>query len=192
MKYVFLDIDGVMVAKNGMWLAKRTYPETTLKKGAAEALHKIVDTTGAKIVITSSWRNLPTTKKHLEKMFEVEGLKVHAYLPFGKNVHLDDVYTILMKHNINYANDEELAKRRTNKGLLISYFLKQANEETEEFVIIDNLVDDLREYYDESLIVGTDDATCLGEKEADIAIKVLKKKLFWRIRKWLAKKCAKA
>ena len=191
MKYVFLDIDGVMVAKNGMWLAKRTYPETTLKKEAAEALHRIIDATGAEIVITSSWRNLPTTKKHLEKMFEAEGIEIYGYLPFGKNISLDDVNTILIKHNIHAHTDEELSKHRTDKGLLISYFLSN-NETAETFVIIDNLVDDLREYYDESLIVGTDDATCLTDKEADIAIKVLKKKLFWRIRKWLAKKCAKA
>lgn len=191
MKYVFLDIDGVMVAKNGMWLAKRTYPETTLKKEAAESLRKLVEKTDAKIVITSSWRNLPTTKKHLEKMFEAEGIEIYGYLPFGKNISLDDVNTILIKHNIHAHTDEELSKHRTDKGLLISYFLSN-NETAETFVIIDNLVDDLREYYDESLIVGTDDATCLTDKEADIAIKVLKKKLFWRIRKWLAKKCAKA
>ena len=191
MKYVFLDIDGVMVAKDGMWLAKRTYPETTLKKEAAEALHRIIDATGAEIVITSSWRNFPSTTKHLEKMFEVEGFKIHGYLPFGSNIDLDDVNTILIKHNIHAHTDKELSKRRANKGLLISYFLNN-NEAAETFVIIDNLVDDLREYYDESLIVGTDDATCLTNKEADIAIKVLKKNLFWRIRKWLAKKCAKA
>ena len=191
MKYVFLDIDGVMVAKDGIFLAKRTYPETTLKKEAAEALHKIVDATGAAIVITSSWRNLPTTKKHLEKMFEVENLKIHGYLPFGKNVSNDEVYAFLFKANINYKDEAELTKRRTDKGLLIAKYLADAAD-AEEFVIIDNLVDDLREYYDESLIVGTDDATCLTEKEADIAIKVLKKKLFWRIRKWLAKKFVKA
>lgn len=191
MKYVFLDIDGVMVAKNGTWLAKRTYPETTLKKEAAEALHKIVDATGAKIVITSSWRNLPTTKKHLEKMFEAEGLEIHGYLPFGKSLSNDDVYVLFLHHNINYHEEEDLTKHRTDKGILIAKYLNDA-EDVDTFCIIDNLVDDIRDYYDESLIVGTDDAICLTEKEADIAIKVLKKKPFWRLRKWLGKKSAKA
>lgn len=190
MKYVFLDIDGVMVAKQGVWLAKRSYPETTLKKEAAEALHKIVDTTGAKIVITSSWRNLWTTKKHLEAMFEAEGFEIFGYIPFGKSVDIDDVFTLLCRYNINYNTESELVKRRTDKGLLIAKYMDTVNN-TDKFIIIDNRVDDLREYFDESLIVGVDSPNCLREKEADIAIKVLKKKPFWRIRKCLAKKSAK-
>lgn len=65
---VFLDIDGVLVT-----LRAQTKPGIvkTFDKEAVEALNKLTDALGAKIVISSSWRHLYTVE-------ELQGILANA------------------------------------------------------------------------------------------------------------------
>ncbi len=60
MKVLFLDIDGVLISERSFWQAQLCHKEqAVLDRRALLALKKLVEQTGAKVVITSSWRNLP-------------------------------------------------------------------------------------------------------------------------------------
>lgn len=65
MKVIFLDIDGVLNhQKHYEWLLltdeptpmQRTYPYTEINPGSCRLLNEIIQETGAKIVVSSSWR----------------------------------------------------------------------------------------------------------------------------------------
>ena len=63
-KIIFLDVDGVL--NNGSWAMEmydkgiRTYRDDILYEPALERLKRIVDATNAYIVVSSSWRQIPT------------------------------------------------------------------------------------------------------------------------------------
>lgn len=62
-KVIFLDVDGVL--NNGTWAIEmfdkgiRVYHDDLLYEPSLEQLRRIVDTTGAVIVVSSSWRQIP-------------------------------------------------------------------------------------------------------------------------------------
>jgi hypothetical protein len=60
MRVIFLDIDGVLISERCFWQMRLCHYQTIFPdRQALKALRMLVDKTGAKIVITSSWRNLP-------------------------------------------------------------------------------------------------------------------------------------
>ena len=91
-KIIFLDIDGVLAVpsclKDGMW---------ALSDEKQKLLGKILDQTGAKIVLSSSWRyaTLERTKEHMEsegflfkdKLIGVT-IRAYHYLETGSKIHL--------------------------------------------------------------------------------------------------------
>ena len=91
-KIIFLDIDGVLAIpsclKDGMW---------ALSDEKQKLFGKILDQTGAKIVLSSSWRyaTLERTKEHMEsegflfndKLIGVT-IRAYHYLEKGTKIHL--------------------------------------------------------------------------------------------------------
>lgn len=60
MKVIFLDIDGVMISERSFWIAQLCHTEyLAVDQRALLALKQLVNRTGARIVITSSWRTYP-------------------------------------------------------------------------------------------------------------------------------------
>lgn len=71
MKVLFLDIDGVL--NSTMWLksiavGERPWPESNIDTDAVKLINQIVQRTGAKVVISSSWRHAHSVAM-LRKLF---------------------------------------------------------------------------------------------------------------------------
>ena len=74
MKIIFLDIDGVLNTRNTLKRdSKMEYPHCFFAKELVSNLNKITDKTGAKIVLSSSWR-IGKTVEQLQDLFEQVGI----------------------------------------------------------------------------------------------------------------------
>lgn len=100
MKIIFLDIDGVLNSKD--WFEKnkdiKGYREINPKK--VEFLKEIVDKTNAKIVLSSTWRNIP---EHPLFLFLVDvlrdkGLEIKSFTPKLEQNRPKEIKTWLEEH----------------------------------------------------------------------------------------------
>ena len=79
-RVIFLDVDGVL--NNGSWAMEmydkgiRVYRDGILFEPALERLKRLVDATGAIIVVSSSWRQIPTAYGHLKDWLEKFGMTI--------------------------------------------------------------------------------------------------------------------
>ena len=99
-KFIFLDIDGVM--NSNLFYSERTqdkrydewikeYPKhiawgaCNIDPRAVERLNRITDATGAKIVVSSTWRS----DSNLQAVFNLVGIKepIHGITPFMRSRH---------------------------------------------------------------------------------------------------------
>ena len=77
-KVIFPDVDGVL--NNGTWAIEmfakgiRVYHDGLLYEPSLEQLRRIVDATGAVIVVSFSWRQIPIACLHLKKWMEKYGI----------------------------------------------------------------------------------------------------------------------
>lgn len=92
MKIIFLDIDGVLNCNNTP--NPRNFPYVVDKKLVAR-LKKLLDRTGAKVVLTSSWR-LDPIGVFAAKHWDVPFMDVSPDMP--KRTRRDEVLTWLSKH----------------------------------------------------------------------------------------------
>ena len=69
----------------------RTYRDDILYEPALERLKRIVDATDAQIVVSSSWRQIPTAYKHLQEWLEMYGMKVADITPYVGGCRGDDI-----------------------------------------------------------------------------------------------------
>lgn len=77
MKIIFLDIDGVLVTRNSIKYQYLNFPDETsirFSKKAVKNLNKLIRLTGAKIVISSTWR-LFHSLEELQKIFVEQSIK---------------------------------------------------------------------------------------------------------------------
>lgn len=73
MKLIFLDIDGVLVTTNSM-IPSDKYFGHTFDKTCVQNLIQILNVTGAKIVISSSWRE-GRSLAQLQSIFKANGIE---------------------------------------------------------------------------------------------------------------------
>ena len=86
MKVIFLDIDGVF---NNTYSLSRANGHTRIERGKLQRLMPIVENTGAKIVLISSWKNYRDSKdesdksnwNHLTRRFNRYGMEVFDITP---------------------------------------------------------------------------------------------------------------
>ena len=136
MKIIFLDIDGVLAIPRTRF--KTFAPECT------DALKTILQSTGAKIVISSTWRKLHSTAE-LDAMFVMYGF------PIGS----------IIDSTPNSPNGV--------RGAEISSWLH--GRDVEDYIVIDDEDFDIKEYTDR--IVNTKFKIGLTSEDADKAIKML-------------------
>ncbi|MEE9189201.1 MAG: HAD domain-containing protein [Candidatus Neomarinimicrobiota bacterium] len=77
MKIIFLDIDGVLLTRNSVKYQYLHHPEDEnirFSHRAVKNLNYLIKKTGAKIVISSTWRLLHTIEE-LDKKFREQGIK---------------------------------------------------------------------------------------------------------------------
>ena len=94
-RVLFLDADGVL--NNGTWAEKmysqgvRIYQENLLYEPSLRQLKRIVDATGAVIVVSSAWRQIPTAYQRLREQMAGFGLEIHDRTPYVAMDRGDDI-----------------------------------------------------------------------------------------------------
>ena len=149
-KIIFLDVDGVLNYKE-CWRKRPplSHPSIVFAKECIEQLNRIIEETGAKLVISSTWRFY---KEHYEALTteSISGIKGEF---IGETPDLLPDVT-----------------RETSRGLEIKEWLEEFGEPC-KFIIIDD-DDDMSDIIDH--LVQTDfEGLGLTEKLADVAISML-------------------
>jgi hypothetical protein len=164
-KIIFLDIDGVLAIpnclKDGMW---------ALSDEKQKLLGKILDQTGAKIVLSSSWRyvTLERTKEHMEsegflfndKLIGVT-IRAHHYLEKGSKIHLSIPRGVEIKQWIDAHIHSDNGKNWERK--------KVGNDFT--YIILDDDLDMLLEQKDHFL--NTNSEIGLTDEIVESAVAIL-------------------
>ena len=94
-KIIFLDVDGVL--NNGTWAEEmyeqgvRVYHDDILHEPSLAQLRRIVDETGAVIVVSSSWRQIAVAYQHLKEWLAKIGLEVYDKTPYVGRLRGDDI-----------------------------------------------------------------------------------------------------
>lgn len=77
MKILFLDVDGVL----NNWLLIKEQGMYALGEKQLDELKRIIDSTGAEIVLSSTWREYPESVKVLEANLALRNLSIKDYTP---------------------------------------------------------------------------------------------------------------
>ena len=183
-KVIFLDIDGVMNSENharDLIALKEVNPRTYYENwdlpypGTILPLKRIIETTGAIVVCSSTWRyrRIPL----LNEIFKPYGFQIVDRTCHG--VYLKDVeemgFDVNECHSIYDHMDGEPSEKWTNdRGAEIAYWLKQ-HPEVESFVILDDDTADIDQYYKDNHVCTDFYNWALTEEKADEAIAILNK-----------------
>ena len=162
-KIIFLDIDGVLNTKWGYTQMDRNTPKDkygySFDPRSVANLKKILDETGAEIVISSSWKSFGLSE--LEDMWQDRGLP-------GKLIGITP----------NSVSDEMLLNADLDhmeifsiRGMEIKEWLDKHGKKVSHYVIIDDMDNFLPEQ--KSHFVQTDPEVGITEEDADMAIKNL-------------------
>ena len=193
MKVIFLDIDGVMNSENharemhklveeGKLSEKKFYSTWDLPyEGTILPLKKIIEQTGASVVLSSSWRLLRGKFEELNKIFGKYGFQMIDRTCHG--VALSKLVEIGLDPNkcwdAQYRgfNEEDKWYNTTtsDRGAEIAVWLHE-HPEVESFVILDDDWADIEPYYIEEHVQTNFYDWGLTEELADKAIKILNKK----------------
>jgi len=169
-KYIFLDIDGVLATPKSI---EGVGGEWRIEDEKQELLKHIIDSTGAKIVLSSSWRKWDI-ESTIEFMKEegfwfadlIVGVTIRAYqyLDRTKKIHLSiprgvEIYQWI---DTNIHSDNGINYERKKIG--VDY----------QYVILDDDIDML--YTQKNNFVNTNSDLGLTKTDCEIAIEVLNRK----------------
>lgn len=160
-KIVFLDFDGVITTHKSRW---------TLDKEKLDLLGEIIKRTGAKIVISSSWRRF-----NLERTIEYLSTPNEHYVPFPFP-YIDEVIDITPR--ISFAhNDDKYAYSSVPRGVEIQIWLDtkrwREKDPVDNYVILDDDSDML--LYQKDHFIKTDHLTGLSKEDVERAVEILNK-----------------
>ena len=149
MKVIFLDVDGVL---NTVFTTRRILWFTFVDTRKLLRLRDIVERTGAQIILTSTWRitGTPIHKECLNRL-EQEFRRVRC-----------PVWVDATPHFPGRKRQVEI------------YSWLQQHSEVENFVILDDLEEELRWYKDHLVLTNKFDG--LNKERAELAIKMLGEK----------------
>ena len=152
MKVIFLDIDGVV----NCWGTKERAPSKVIgvEQRLITHIKEIVDATGAKLVLSSSWRK--------DWAFDLMGGKDWHYLrdEFAKQ----DLYFM----------DYTPSRRDSHRGEEIKEWLESTGYDVESYVIIDDEMFDIWDLHDGHM-VQTSAMTGIKPGAVKMAIEILSK-----------------
>lgn len=165
MKVLFLDIDGV--------LCLRTSHYQYFDKVCCDRVKSILDKTGAKIVVSSTWRKnhtLQSLKELMARGYELEslGLKLEVPIDFDKAGSFDSKVIIGMTPILNVEYTESGIPY--GRGAEISAWLSEHPEVT-RYVVIDDDRMDIAPHTD--LLVQTDTQTGITDSDIQKVIYIL-------------------
>lgn len=173
MKIIFLDVDGVLNSDRTL------YEYASLEDDLIQNLKNIVDATNANIVLSSSWRCVPSAMRDLiEKLTEYD-LHLSGATP-------DEVRLKYMLNKGFNPKEKYLDRNRLDpmtgerddyvwdRGAEIYYWLDH-HTNIENFVILDDEDFDIAMYYPDNF-VKTSFAVGLTKTDAEKAISILNRK----------------
>lgn len=167
-KYIFLDIDGVIataksIDESGMW---------TFTSGCQDNLECVLNETGAKIVISSSWRehSVEETIQYFKNngfrfCSEIIGVTIRAYQFVERGIHLSIPRGVEIKQWID-THIHSVNGKFFNRKIIGKDFT---------YVILDDSSDMLLEHY--NFFVQTNPNEGLNKKNVQQCIEILNFKL---------------
>ena len=144
MKVIFLDFDGVITTVESKW---------RLSPPHMEIVKKIIDKTGAKIVISSSWR-------FRDVEHTLKGI-------FGEDCNLENCNFLLNTKNVIGV----MSRKQNTRGAQISAWLLENPQVTNYVILDDDNFDILPEH--NGHLVQTHTMIGITNQDADLAIEIL-------------------
>ena len=170
-KVIFLDIDGVLNS------SRTLYEDISLEDDLILNLKELVDKTGAKIILSSSWRLSTEAVATLMDKLDKFGLAISGMTCDG--VDLDwlekyefDVTKKYLDTKFDYDENRQI-KITHDRGAEIFKWLHDHDDCA--YVILDDEIEDIKPYFSESVIVKTSYKTGLTKEDVKKAIQILNK-----------------
>lgn len=191
MKVIFLDIDGVLNSENHAREMDKLVKEGKLNEKKFSMtwdlpyedtilpLKKIIDQTGAVVVLSSSWRLLRGKFEELNKIFSKYGFQMIDKTCHGvalsklKEIGIDPAVCWDAQYR-DFRVDNWRNEATSDRGAEIAVWLSE-HPDVESFVILDDDWADIEPYYTEEHVQTNFYDWGLTEELADKAIEILNK-----------------
>ena len=170
-KIIFLDVDGVLNS------SRTLYEDISLEDDLISNLRELVNKTEAKIILSSSWRLSTNAVATLMDKLDKFGLVISSMTCDGVDLDWIEKYEFdATKKYLNTKFDYD-----ENKQIKITYdrgaeIFKWLHDHYDcAYVILDDETEDIKPYFNESVIVKTSYKTGLTKEDVKKAIQILNK-----------------
>lgn len=170
-KVIFLDVDGVLNSDRTL------YEDISLEDDLILNLKEIVNKTGAKIILSSSWRLSTEATATLMDKLDKFGLVISGMTCDGVDLDWLEKYKFdatkkYLDTKFDYDENRQIKITR-DRGAEIFKWLHDHDDCA--YVILDDEIEDIKPYFSESVIVKTSYKTGLTKEDVKKAIQILNK-----------------
>ena len=170
-KVIFLDVDGVLNSDRTL------YEDISLEDDLILNLKEIVNKTKAKIILSSSWRLYTEAIAKLMDKLDKFGLAISGMTCDGVDLDWLEKYEFdatkkYLDTKFDYDENKQI-KITHDRGAEIFKWLHDHDDCT--YVILDDEIEDIKPYFNESAIVKTSYKTGLTKEDVKKAIQILNK-----------------
>ena len=170
-KVIFLDVDGVLNS------SRTLYEDISLEDDLILNLKELVNETGAKIILSSSWRLSIEAVATLMDKLDKFGLAISGMTCDGVDLDWLEKYEFdatkkYLDTKFDYDENKQI-KITHDRGAEIFKWLHDHDDCA--YVILDDEIEDIKPYFSESVIVKTSYKTGLTKEDVKKAIQILNK-----------------
>ena len=170
-KVIFLDIDGVLNSNRTL------YEDISLEDDLILNLKELIDKTGAKIILSSSWRLSTEAISELMDKLDKFGLVISGMTCDGVDLDWLEKYEFdttkkYLDTKFDYDENRQI-KITHDRGAEIFKWLHDHDDCA--YVILDDEIEDIKPYFNESVIVKTSYKTGLTKEDVKKAVQILNK-----------------
>ena len=170
-KVIFLDVDGVLNS------SRTLYEDISLEDDLISNLKELVDKTGAKIILSSSWRLSTEAVATLMDRLDKFGLAISGMTCDGVDLDWLEKYEFdatkkYLDTKFDWDENRQI-KITHDRGAEIFKWLHDHDDCV--YVILDDEIEDIKPYFSESVIVKTSYKTGLTKEDVKKAIQILNK-----------------
>ena len=170
-KVIFLDVDGVLNSNRTL------YEDISLEDYLISNLKELVDKTGAKIILSSSWRLSTEAVATLMDRLDKFGLAISGMTCDGVDLDWLEKYEFdatkkYLDTKFDWDENRQI-KITHDRGAEIFKWLHDHDDCA--YVILDDEIEDIKPYFSESVIVKTSYKTGLTKEDVKKAIQILNK-----------------
>ena len=170
-KVIFLDVDGVLNSDRTL------YESISLEDDLILNLKEIINKTGAKIILSSSWRLSTDAITTLMDKLDKFGLAISSMTCDGVDLDWLEKYEFdttkkYLDTKFDYDENKQI-KITHDRGAEIFKWLHDHDDCA--YVILDDEIEDIKPYFNESVIVKTSYKTGLTKEDVKKAVQILNK-----------------